>query len=51
MNKHVQIRGWESTRRNLKILAAILGETMIGLLDRLIRDEARRKNIDLPEDG
>lgn len=49
--EHVHVRAWRRSRENLKLLSVLLRESMTELLDRLVREEAKRKNIDLREDG
>jgi len=50
MNKFITIKLWRETHRLAKILAAMLGESLSALLDRLVRQEFTRKNIAIPRD-
>lgn len=43
----ITIKILAETRRLAKILAAHTGETLYGLIDRLIREEVARKHIDI----
>ena len=48
MKKFVTAKLWHDTHRLARILAASLGESLVGLFDRLVRQEGVRKNISLP---
>ena len=43
------LRIWKHTARYLKVLAAMNGESMIALIDRLVREEYTRTHIALPD--
>lgn len=49
MKRFVTIKLWRSSHRLAKILAAALDESLVALIDRLVRQEFLRKNISLPD--
>jgi len=48
-NNYSPLRVWKSTAHKLKVLAALRGESMISLLDRLVTSEYIRLEIPIPE--
>jgi len=50
MSRFITIKLWRKTHRRAKILAAVLGESLSALLDRLVRQEFTRKNMAIPRD-
>jgi hypothetical protein len=49
MSTFVTVKLWRETRKLAKILAASLGESLVVLIDRLVRQEYLRKNMSLPD--
>jgi hypothetical protein len=42
MNKSTTIKIWKSTRKNLRLLFALTGKSMVSIMDRLVADELER---------
>lgn len=43
--QYITIKIWKETYRLAKILSATLGESLLSMLNRLVREECRRKGI------
>lgn len=46
MRKYTSARIWLSTVKNLRMIYAITGESMIKIMDRLVEEELRKVEID-----
>jgi hypothetical protein len=41
-NNYETIKIWKTTLKNLRLLHALLGESIVKILDRLVRDELKK---------
>jgi transcriptional regulator len=48
-NEYLTIKIWKTTHHLLKVLCAVSGESILELLDRLLRQEAEKVGVAVPE--